>query len=177
MICKEVCEMFKSKSQKNFSNIVFVIYFALLIWLILFKLNINFSEMSFFRSVNIIPFYYDTEIGFRFHFKEVLYNVLIFIPLGVCIDIYKSDWSFFKKILPCLSISLLFETIQFVFALGASDITDIITNTTGGIIGIILCFLFKKIFPQKHITIINILGFITEILAILLLEILLIANS
>ena len=169
--------MFKSKFQKNFSNIVFIIYFALLIWLVLFKLNINFSEMSYFRSVNIIPFYYDREIGFAFHFKEVLYNVLIFIPLGVCIDIYKSDWSFFKKILPCLSISLLFEIIQFVFALGASDITDIITNTAGGITGAILCFLLKKMFPQKHITIINIFGFTAEILAVLLLAILLIANS
>ena len=169
--------MFRSKSQKNFSNIVFVIYFTLLIWLVLFKFNINFKEMSFLRSVNFIPLYYDREIGFAFHFKEVLYNILIFIPLGVCIDIYKSDWTFLKKILPCLSISLLFEIIQFVFALGASDITDIITNTTGGIIGIILCFLFKKMFPQKHITIINIFGFIVEILAILLLAILLIANS
>ena len=177
MIRREVSEMFKSKSQKNFSNIVFVIYFVLLIWLVLFKFNINLREMSFFRSVNIIPFYYDREIGFAFHFKEVLYNVLIFIPLGFCIDIYKSDWSFFKKILPCLSISLLFEIMQFVFALGASDITDIITNTAGGIVGIILCLLFKKMFPQKHITIINILGFIAEILAILLLAILLIANS
>lgn len=169
--------MFKSKSQKNFTNMVFVIYSALLIWLVLFKFNIDFREMDHFRSVNFIPFYYISEVGFSYHFKEVLYNVLIFIPLGVYVGIYKSEWSFFKKILPCLSVSLLFELIQFVFALGASDITDIITNTTGGIAGIVLCFLMKKIFPQKHITIINVLGVMIEILAILLLTILLIANS
>lgn len=169
--------MFKSKSQKNFSTIVFVIYFVLLIWIILFKFDINFSEMYYHRSINIIPFYYDTEISFSTHFREVLYNVLIFIPLGMCINIYKFEWSFFQKIIPCLSISLLFEIMQFVFALGASDITDIITNTTGGVIGVILCLLLKKIFPQKYITIINIVGFISEILAILLLAILLIANG
>lgn len=169
--------MFQSKFQRIFSHIVFVIYFALLIWLVLFKFSINLKELGSIRSVNMIPFYYDTEIGFAFHFKEVLYNVLIFIPLGVCIDIYKSDWSFGKKILPGLCISLLFEILQFAFALGASDITDIITNTIGGVIGIMLCMLLQKIFPRKYITVICVLGFIVEILAVLLLAILLIANG
>lgn len=169
--------MFRSKFQRIFSNIVFVIYFALLIWLVLFKFSINISELGSIRSVNLVPFYYDTEIGFAFHFKEVLYNVLIFIPLGLCIDIYKQDWSFGKKILPGLSVSLLFEILQFAFALGASDVTDIITNTAGGIIGIMLCMLLQKMFAKKYITVICVMGFIVEILAVLLLAILLIANS
>ena len=168
--------MFISKFSKNFSNIVFVIYLALLVWLVLFKINIDIREMDRYRSVNFIPFYYETDIGFSFHIKEVLYNVLIFIPLGVYINIYGSEWSFLKKIIPCLSVSLLFELIQFVFALGASDVTDIIVNTAGGMSGIILCILLNKLFPRKYITIVNILGFMIEILVIILLVILLIAN-
>lgn len=168
--------MFQSKSQKICFNIVFIIYFVLLIWLVLFKFSINFNELDHIRSVNLIPFYYDTEIGFAFHFKEVLYNVLIFIPLGVCIGVYKSDWSFGKKILPGFSVSLLFEVLQFVFALGACDITDLITNTTGGITGILLCCLLQKIFPKKYITVICVTGFLVEIMAVLFLAILLIAN-
>lgn len=169
--------MFISKFSKNFSNIVFVIYSALLIWLVLFKLNINISEMDHYRSVNFIPFYYETDIGFSFHIKEVLYNVLIFIPLGVYIGIYKSEWSFLKKTVLGLSVSLLFELTQFVFALGASDITDIIANTAGGVAGIILCSLLKKLFPRKHITIVNVFGFMIEISVILLFVVLVIANS
>lgn len=168
--------MFRSKAQKIFSSVVFIIYFMLLIWLVLFKLSVNFNELDYIRSVNLIPFYYDTEIGFAFHFKEVLYNVLIFIPLGVCIGIYRSDLSFGRKILPGFLVSLLFEVLQFVFALGASDITDLITNTTGGIIGILLCCLLRKMFPKKYITVICVMGFLVEILAVLLLAILLIAN-
>lgn len=169
--------MSKSNFKINFSNIVFVMYSALLIWLVLFKLNINIGEMDHYRSVNFIPFYYETEIGFSFHFKEVLYNVFIFIPLGVYINIYKSEWSFLKKTVLCLSVSLLFELTQFVFALGASDVTDIITNTAGGMAGIILCLLLKRLFPRKYTIIVNVLGFMIEISAIILLAILLIANG
>ena len=40
-----------------------------------------------------------------------------------------------KQFAPIICTSLLFEAVQFIFAIGASDITDIITNSLGGIIG------------------------------------------
>lgn len=35
-----------------------------------------------------------------------------------------------------LSLSLVVEAVQFVFAIGVADITDIIANTLGGVIGL-----------------------------------------
>jgi len=73
--------------------------------------------------------------------------------------------------------SFLFEAVQFIFAIGASDITDIIGNTMGGIIGIFFCILTKKITPKKYISIINVLGIVIEIMTLGLFVLLLAENG
>lgn len=166
-----------SKKQKNMAFIVFGVYFFLLIWLILFKFEINISKMDTIRSINVIPFHYANEVGRNFHLQEVIYNVLVFVPLGVYIHFFKPEWSFFVKIIPGLCISFLFEILQYIFAIGASDITDVIDNTLGGIIGVILAQLFHKIFKDKSITIVNVIGLIIEIAALAMIIILFVANA
>ena len=44
------------------------------------------------------------------------------------------------KLLIIAGISLLLEITQYILAIGSSDITDLITNTAGGLLGI--CFIF-----------------------------------
>ncbi len=41
-----------------------------------------------------------------------------------------------RRILAVVGTSVAFEVIQYVFGIGRSDITDVITNTLGGAIGI-----------------------------------------
>ncbi len=41
-------------------------------------------------------------------------------------------------------LSFTLETMQFILNIGASDITDIITNTTGTIVGLFLYFILEK---------------------------------
>ena len=74
-------------------------------------------------------------------------------------------------------ISFLLEVVQFIFAIGASDITDIIGNTLGGIVGIFFCIVMKKIAPKKYVFTINVFGMFIEIMAIGLLVLLLAANG
>lgn len=66
--------------------------------------------------------------------------------------------------------------MQYILAIGASDITDIIGNTLGGIAGIVCYILLEKIFKNKCITIINTLGLAIEILVVVMLAVLLLAN-
>lgn len=168
--------MFKTKRQKNLSLVVFSIYMILLTWLILFKFAINIYDLDHIRNINIIPFRESMIVNGKLELSEIIYNILVFVPLGVYISIFKQNWSFIKKVMPSFCLSLLFEILQFTFAIGASDITDIIGNTLGGIIGIAVCFLFKKILKEKYIRIVNIIGIIVEIVAILMLVILLTSN-
>lgn len=166
-----------AQKKKIFSWTVFGIYFFLLTWLILFKLNLNFADLDHIKTINLIPFKGSLSVNSRFGIKEIVYNIMAFIPLGIYISIFKPDWTTIKKIAPCLYLSILFEILQFTFAIGASDITDVINNTLGGIIGIACYSLFRKLFQNKSVNIINCLGLITELLAVTLLFILLIANK
>ena len=168
--------MFNSKRQRNMSYVVFGIYIILLIWLILFKFTTNFSELDYIRSINFMPFGGSLITNGRIDIKEIVYNVLVFVPLGVYVGVFKPTWPFLKKAIPSLCLSLLFEILQFVFAIGASDITDLIGNTLGGVIGIFIFLFFNKIFKKKNITIINCIGLIVEFLAIAMLGLLLIVN-
>lgn len=66
------------KRKRKFGvSVLFLIYLALLVWIILFKLQFNINDLDTVRSINLIPFYYDKEIGTVFHLKEVFENLLI----------------------------------------------------------------------------------------------------
>lgn len=168
--------MFTSKSQKKISIAVFGLYILLLIWLILFKFNINLTDLGYIRNVNLIPFKESLIINGHLDISEIIYNVLVFVPLGVYINIFTPKLPFIIKILPSLFLSLLLETLQFIFAIGASDITDVISNTVGGFLGIILFFLLKKLFREKFISIVNLIGLMIELFALIMLTLLLVAN-
>ena len=73
-------------------------------------------------------------------------------------------------------MSLTFETVQWIFSIGVSDITDLITNTTGVLVGVGLYYLLKKIFKEKTNKIILALAAIVTILFISLIVIILINN-
>ena len=58
--------------------------------------------------------------------------MIIFAPLGIYLKMLKTESSKAVKLYFVVSgISLIFETLQFIFGIGASDITDVITNTAG----------------------------------------------
>ena len=53
--------------------------------------------------------------------------------------------------------------MQYVLAVGASDITDLLANTAGGILGILLYNVFSRLFKAKTQTVLNIVALICTI--------------
>ncbi|WP_174567630.1 VanZ family protein, partial [Gottfriedia acidiceleris] len=98
--------------------------------------------------------------------------VLAFIPFGIYISMLKPNWSFLKKIAVIAGVSLLFEVLQFTFAIGASDITDLLGNTLGGIIGIGVYIVFCRLFSTKVNKILNVLTSIGVIFLVALVLVL-----
>ena len=127
----------KGKS-KRFVPVLFFIYLALLVWIILFKLQFSIHDLDTVRSINLIPFYYDKEIGTAFHLKEVLENLLIFVPMGIYLQMLLPKCRFYGKLIIIAGTSLMLEAAQYVLAIGRSDIIDLLTNTTGGRLGFAL---------------------------------------
>ncbi|OOM15785.1 VanZ family protein [Clostridium saccharobutylicum] len=105
--------------------------------------------------------------------------MLIFVPFGLYVSMLKSNWSFLRKVAPIASVSLVYEVLQFLFAIGASDITDIIGNTLGGIIGIVIYFVFHRVFKTdlKINKILNRIALVGTMCISILLIFLIIVNS
>lgn len=165
-----------NKKQRNLSIGLFIIYFLFLIWIILFKLQFSFAYLDHIRNINLIPFSGSVIVNGKVDFLEIIDNVLAFVPYGIFICMLKSQSSFTIKVIPIFMTSLLFEILQFIFAIGASDITDLIANTLGGIIGIGIFFVMSKIFKEKAYKIVNIITLIAAIMLISLVVVLIVAN-
>lgn len=136
------------KNKVNSTTYVLTgIYSCMVVWIILFKLS-ALSEISYLdhiRNINLIPFHYDEEQSY--HLSEVLKNVIIFIPFGVYFKMLKLADK--KAILLGMSFSLGLEILQFILAIGATDITDAMTNTAGVAIGVGIYAFLSGMF-RKH---------------------------
>ena len=76
------------------------------------------------------------------------------------------------------STSLAIEVLQYVFKRGASDIDDLILNTAGGLIGILIYYVFKLLFKSKERihTAISVLSLVVGIPVMILATLLFLAN-
>ncbi len=125
---------------------VLALYLATLTWLVLFKLTFNVSRVLNYhhRSLNLIPFAAPKIVNGRTDFGEIILNCIFFIPFGLLLDVNFKKIGFLPKIAFILVFSVTAESIQFIFAIGASDITDVIANTLGGFLGLKLYDLGNK---------------------------------
>ncbi|WP_338375093.1 VanZ family protein [Enterococcus faecium] len=119
------------------SKFLLGIYLVFLLWLILFKLSFNLPQFLTYSysNVNLVPFstfsFENTTV-----LRETTYNLIVFFPFGVLLNVNFKRLSFSKKLGIIFLVSFLAELIQFLFGIGVADITDLITNTTGGLIGL-----------------------------------------
>lgn len=166
---------------KNRERIETVILYGVFICYILFLFKIFIlsrvsivdlfnNQRSLHRSINLIPFYSIKEYIFSnsasiksFAFANVGGNIEIFIPLGAYLSLFRANKKVITNLIFIFIVSLLIETIQGLFGIGASDIDDIILNSVGGLIGILgykfLLFIvrdYKKV--RTAITILSVFG-------------------
>ena len=142
--------------RKKIINILFIMgfifYLLFILWNILFKyvspLEIFSNDRFFSQTLNIIPFN-DIFKG-KFNKMDIYGNIILFIPFGIYINMIIKDVRISKSICIIAIISFIFEVSQYILGIGASDITDIITNTIGGIIGIGIYTIIKSIFKYNN---------------------------
>lgn len=143
--------MDKAKRKDLLTFLLFIIYVLVVTWIILFKLHFSIAEMDRIRIINLIPFQDSAIMG-----ANELYNIVFFIPFGIYICMLKSNWVLLKKAIIILCFSLSFEILQFIFAIGRTDITDFICNVLGGMIGIGIFKLCYKLLKDRTNRVLNI---------------------
>ncbi|MFT8316023.1 MAG: VanZ family protein [Clostridium sp.] len=127
---------------------VFICYILFLIKLLLLSrvslLDLFNSQRTLDRSINLIPFHSIKEYIFtnsatikKFAFSNVVGNIVIFIPLGAYLSLFKNNKRVITNLLFIFIVSLFIEIIQGLLGIGASDIDDIILNCLGGLVGIL----------------------------------------
>ena len=167
---KNMMEQSKVNNVKNsLATVLFIIYLIAICWILLFKLGVRFSYMGQ-RSVNLIPFREPIILS-----GENILNVVIFVPLGIYTGILFERWIFSKKLLFLFLLSSIVEGLQYILRIGAFDVTDIMTNTLGGVIGLMIFKAIEKAFnnsvkAQKFINIIALIGTALIIVLLVLLK-------
>jgi glycopeptide antibiotics resistance protein len=123
---------------KAFSRGVLALYLVTLIWLVLFKFTFHISRVLNYhhRSLNLVPFAAPSIVDGKVDYGEMILNCIFFIPFGMLLNVNFKKAGFLPKLVFVLVFSVTAECIQYIFAIGAADITDVITNTAGGFLGL-----------------------------------------
>lgn len=154
------------KNDKKFTMVLAAIYLILLTWIILMKLQFSFADLPHFRGINLIPFHASVIVNGQIDPDEILNNFIVFLPIGLYTCMLRPNWNLLQKVCPALFLSLLYEVLQYVFAIGASDITDLISNTLGGFAGVLLYELLSVFLKKRTNRILNIAAAVCTILLI-----------
>lgn len=96
--------------------------------------------------MNLVPFI-DVSSGKGDFIRQVVLNIIMTIPFGFLLPLIKNKkTNLIKIILYTFLLSLGIELLQpLINDFRSSDITDLITNVLGGIIGYILYIIFKPL--------------------------------
>ncbi len=127
-------------------KVLLVVYVVVLVWIILFKMQVSFDVFdSTLRSVNLVPLAGALVVNGAVNYGEVVLNMLVFVPFGLYVGALAPGRSFWRKLVPIVLTSLALETLQFVFAAGATDVTDVLANALGGALGLGACALARRV--------------------------------
>jgi glycopeptide antibiotics resistance protein len=171
---KELLYEKENTGANRLTAALLLVYLVALGWILLLKLGVRFSYMKT-RRVSLIPFREYLVYHSRMDKSQIVLNILVFVPLGIYIGILFSQRSFATRLLCCFLVSLGVESLQYALAIGAFDSTDIITNTLGGAIGLLVFLAMEKAFgshakAQKVFNTLAVIGTALVLLLLLLLK-------
>ena len=140
---------------KNHTNVVLykeilMLVFAIYI-LCLFQV-VTFQDSSMISGNNYVPFkeILRYNITSRLFLKNVVGNMIMFLPFGFFISYYLDSKSFHLPLILALIASSAIEIVQSIIG-RVFDIDDIILNLIGGLLGYIIYHILRQIgekFPK-----------------------------
>lgn len=105
-----------------------------------------FREPTIQRAYNFVPFwsYQGKSFSAELFLPETIVNIGMFIPIGLLIRVVYKPMRWWMVMLIGGGISILIETIQFIFKYGFSEFDDVFHNTLGCLIGYVLFLIFHR---------------------------------
>lgn len=123
---------------------LFIVYIGGILWITLL------SRVGSNSTGVLKPFWSYREIiyGNVRVYKETVLNILLFIPLGLFLGAFFSSKSMIVVAVGLLS-SLLIECCQLLFKIGIFEIDDVVNNSLGAYIGLLIWELYEN-YSQKE---------------------------
>lgn len=125
------------KNKKEFVLYKEIFYLFFLMYILLLFQIVTFEDTNVAVDMNnLVPFkeILRYKLGSRLFFKNVIGNIVLFIPYGLFASMYTKIEKPFHAVCLVLFASVIVEVTQAMIG-RVFDIDDIILNVTGGIIG------------------------------------------
>lgn len=152
---------------KKFSWVLLLVFLLVLTKVILFKGSPGYYKNYFRttyhsytiaegkRKANFKPFatiklfYESRRLNMEYKVNNLLGNILLFIPLGFLLPLLvKRFRNFFLILFTGFLLSLFYECTQLITGIGVFDVDDMILNTSGTLVGIIIFYILKSLFSS-----------------------------
>lgn len=146
----------KKESKRKFTiKTIMYVYVVMVLFVTLMPFTIPFGGTNklFMETANFIPFR-DVRLKYNGAIREILLNITMMIPFGFLYPIINKK-GVIKTVISTFLFSLFIESSQLlsVWWNGVNtrifDVTDLITNTLGGLIGYIIFFVLKLTFLRS----------------------------
>lgn len=136
-------------------TLLFVLYIIMLLFMVLLMDRSGKDEYQYnlvlFDEIKRY-FRYRRQVGNWIFLKNILGNVVGFIPMG-------AFWPYvFPKmknpvlvVLICFEWSLVIECTQLFFRTGSYDVDDLLLNTSGGLIGYLCYVVWSAVWRKIHV--------------------------
>ena len=128
--------------------VFFALYMLLLSYVTLFSRSENHSRAILLRIDSLREALSTHSLE---PLRHVFLNAIMFIPIGILIPmIYPEEMDRFLYIAPLgMMISVLIEATQMLLRIGQCDVEDIIANTAGAVLGLILFKIFRRFLVRE----------------------------
>ena len=131
-----------------FINTIMYIYLSFVLYFTLMPIitSLPFIFNHPYTPMNLVPFI-DVTFGRGDFTRQLGLNIIMTIPFGFLLPLMKKEnTKLLRVVFYTFLLSLGIEILQpLINGIRSSDITDIITNVTGGIIGYIMYLIFKPL--------------------------------
>ena len=125
---------------KELLSLSFLIYIMCLFQVVTFQDDTTWSSNNFIPFKEIMRY----NMGSRFFFKNVIGNMVMFLPYGFFVSYYLDNKKLSLTFTLTLITSVAIETVQLIIG-RTFDIDDIILNVIGGTLGFYIYHIFDMI--------------------------------
>ena len=178
LVSFRLCYLIKSKEKlvlyKELSMLIFGIYILCLFQVVTFQDDVSWATNNFIPFKEIMRY----NITSRLFFKNVLGNMIMFLPFGFFVSYYLKSEKLTLPLFLILIASISIEVVQLLIG-RVFDVDDIILNILGGLLGYGIYLILRRIgerlpsFTKKDwflntLSVVILIGLITGIVFILI---------